>query len=338
MRLSICIGTYNRANYIAATLDSLIGQLDSTCEVVVSDNASPDDTESIVRAYSRSCGRLRYVRNATNIGFDRNYDNAVSHATGEYCWLMSDDDILKPGAVARVLNALQHETSAVFVNVEHTDVTTSKVLLHRAVSRLTDRLYAPDDFDRMFADMAENQFVSYIGGVVVRRDLWRARDRDRFFGSLLIHVGVIYQAPLPSGAWFISEPLVSVRMGNTRFFSSSDNEILFDKWPNLLASLPISASSRRRAPGAEPFECGNLFKLLALGWYSPKDYERWVLPRIPSTLKRVVPKIIAHIPFRLANRCLAFIHLLRSKDGIFRYYLRITYEIARQQSMSCKRH
>ncbi len=102
--LSICIATYNRADYIGQTLDSIIPQLDDDVELLVVDGASTDNTEAIVRKYTDP--RIRYVRLPVKGGVDQDYCKAVELARGEFCWFFTDDDILKPGAISAVKNAI----------------------------------------------------------------------------------------------------------------------------------------------------------------------------------------------------------------------------------------
>lgn len=105
--LSICIPTYNRAD----VLELLLGDLEVECaayldqiEVVVSDNASPDRTEAVVR---NSALPVVYSRNSENIGFAGNLLNATAKlASGEYVWIVGDDDLILPGGVARVIQSL----------------------------------------------------------------------------------------------------------------------------------------------------------------------------------------------------------------------------------------
>src|SRR5579864_6892264 len=128
-KLSICIPTYNRANLIGATLDSILAQITDECEIVISDNASTDNTEEVVAAYASRCARIRYNRNGTNIGSDRNHDRAVQLSFGEYCWLMADDDVMKHGAIEAVLNKIHGSSySLVVVNAEIRNVDLSKIL------------------------------------------------------------------------------------------------------------------------------------------------------------------------------------------------------------------
>ena len=83
MKLSVCIATFNRARYIGETLDSILAQATDDVEVVVLDGGSTDGTRDVVEEFARRHPRLRYVRQETNHGVDRDFDTAVHLATGE---------------------------------------------------------------------------------------------------------------------------------------------------------------------------------------------------------------------------------------------------------------
>src|SRR4051794_24283838 len=107
MLLSLCIATYNRGRFIGQTLDSIVSQLPSGVEVVIVDGASPDETATVVSKYAAHVDVIRYFREDTNSGVDADFDKAVSYAAGDHCWLLPDDDLLAPGAIERVLLALE---------------------------------------------------------------------------------------------------------------------------------------------------------------------------------------------------------------------------------------
>ena len=116
VRLSICIATYNRAEYIGETLESILPQLTNAVEIVVVDGASTDHTENVVRHYSESCCNIRYVRLAAKGGVDKDYNLTVEYAKGDYCWLFTDDDILNPGAIQAVIAELDNNHPLIIVN------------------------------------------------------------------------------------------------------------------------------------------------------------------------------------------------------------------------------
>lgn len=313
LKLSICIPTFNRSTFIGATLESIIAQATRDCEIVVSDNASTDDTEQVVSEYARHFERLRYIRQDTNRGLDRNFDRVVELAHGEYCWLMTDDDLLMPGAVARVLEALRRNLSLVIVNVEVRDFRMSKVLQSHRLNFISDRVYRQGETDRLFMDLDET--AMYIGSIIVKREMWLARPRERYYGSLFIHVGVIFQEHLPGEALVIAEPLVSYRLGNTHTFSAQSSEIFLSKWPSVVGSLALCESTRKKIRSAEPWSNPQWLLLLrGRGFYSLTEYRQWIRPRLHSIRERLAPALIALIPGVLVNALFMLYYSIR-KNG-----------------------
>lgn len=110
--LSICIPTFNRAAFLEVSLASVLTQTEQwpeLVEVVVSDNASTDDTRAVLGRYAEQF-HFRLHRNSENIGLLGNITFAPSGlAQGEFVWLLGDDDLLAAGAVNQVLSMLQSE-------------------------------------------------------------------------------------------------------------------------------------------------------------------------------------------------------------------------------------
>jgi glycosyltransferase involved in cell wall biosynthesis len=119
--LSACIMTYNRAETLRETLESILPQAAELpeIEVLVSDNASTDNTGEVVRGYCARYPGLRYSRNAANVGFDGNVVACVENAAGEYTAFFSDDDLAPPGLLSGLLRDLQ-ETRPVAAYINHT--------------------------------------------------------------------------------------------------------------------------------------------------------------------------------------------------------------------------
>ena len=83
---------YNGERYLAQSIESVLAQSQTDFELVISDNASTDGTEAICRAYAALDPRIRYIRNATNIGAARNYNQLFHQSTGKYFrWHNADD-------------------------------------------------------------------------------------------------------------------------------------------------------------------------------------------------------------------------------------------------------
>jgi glycosyltransferase involved in cell wall biosynthesis len=115
--VTIAIPTYNRADYLRMAVESALGQSYSSIEVLVSDNASTDETEGMMRAW-RAPG-LRYVRQPRNLGMVGNWNSCVQHARGDYFLLLSDDDLLAPDAIERLLAQLRQPGVAIAYSPVH---------------------------------------------------------------------------------------------------------------------------------------------------------------------------------------------------------------------------
>jgi len=121
--VSIGLGTKNRAQYIKEALDSLLAQTYGNFELVISDNASTDDTQRICEEYARKDRRIKYMRQKSDIGHARNFDFLKENAKGEYFMWASDDDKWEPTFVEKCLAALDADPGAIvaMVNFAHFD-------------------------------------------------------------------------------------------------------------------------------------------------------------------------------------------------------------------------
>ena len=106
--LSICIPTFNRASLLSETLShlSFIKDIDIPIEVIVSDNASTDETEDVVHRMSERLPSLRYFRQQTHVGMLPNHASAYRMASGEYVTYLADDDRLVPDPLLDLIRYL----------------------------------------------------------------------------------------------------------------------------------------------------------------------------------------------------------------------------------------
>lgn len=117
LKLSIGIPTYNRCDYLDRLLSLLFEEEKiSEVEIVISDNASEDSTESIVKKWQKKLLNINYVKNKKNIGFDRNLENTIKNANGEYIWILGDDDGIVHGSLSKLLDSINTEEDVLILN------------------------------------------------------------------------------------------------------------------------------------------------------------------------------------------------------------------------------
>jgi len=280
----------------------MISQATDEVEIVIVDGASSDNTEQVVQEFRQRFPALRYFRQETNMGVDRDFNRAVELASGEYCWLFPDDDLLKPGAIQTVLSESSRGYEAIIVNAEVRNSDFSSLIEERRLRITNNRVYRADQAESFFADTAS--YLSFIGGLVIKRDSWMARERERYFGTLFVHVGVIFQQPLLGDVLVIAEPLISIRYGNAMWTSRSF-EIWMFKWPDLIWSFEDFSESAKsrvltipRDPWIHPVA---LMEFRAKNAYSLKEYRTWIKPRMKPFWKNLLARMIATTPGCLVN-------------------------------------
>lgn len=108
--MSVVIATYNRQDYVAEAIHSMLSQTRPVDEIFVVDDGSTDGSAAIIRTFGES---IRYLRK-DNGGKSSALNLALQHVKGDWVWFFDDDDVALPDALARMLDALAADTGANF--------------------------------------------------------------------------------------------------------------------------------------------------------------------------------------------------------------------------------
>ncbi len=104
--VTIGLPTYNRAPSLLHAISSALAQTYRNLELVISDNASTDETRLLCREASEQDARVRYIRQPVNIGPTANFNAVLSAARGEFFMWLADDDWLDHSFVSECLRIL----------------------------------------------------------------------------------------------------------------------------------------------------------------------------------------------------------------------------------------
>ncbi len=92
-KVSIALCTYNGECFLKEQLDSLINQTYSNLEIIAVDDCSNDGTVALLTSYARKYAFIKIFLNASNLGFTKNFEKAISLCSGDYIALCDQDDI-----------------------------------------------------------------------------------------------------------------------------------------------------------------------------------------------------------------------------------------------------
>lgn len=98
--ISIALCTYNGEKFLEKQLQSILSQTYSNLEVVIVDDQSTDGTEEIVLEFSKADPRIKFFKNPENLGFNKNFEKAISLSKGEYIAISDQDDIWNPEKIS----------------------------------------------------------------------------------------------------------------------------------------------------------------------------------------------------------------------------------------------
>lgn len=223
-QISVCIPAYNRAALLPALLDSILAQDYAHYEIVICEDRSPERQAiaSIAARYADSHpGRIRYIENERNLGYDGNLRNLLEVAEGEYCLFMGNDDLMAEGALRNIAAAVSR----------HPDV---GVVL-RSYASFEDDPQHPVQIFRYFAEerffpAGERSIVTafrrsvVISGMTLQRRLANELATEHFDGSLLYQLYLVARMLRRSNAVYLPEIISLYRIGGVPDFGNAESE------------------------------------------------------------------------------------------------------------------
>jgi glycosyltransferase involved in cell wall biosynthesis len=113
--VSVVLVTYNRARLLDATIGSIVDQTLTDFELIIADDASPDNTEEVCRRWVLRDGRIRYHRRSRNVGMPQNLNLGILDAVTNYVAILHDDDMYHRALLAEWKTCLDENPRAAFV-------------------------------------------------------------------------------------------------------------------------------------------------------------------------------------------------------------------------------
>ncbi len=220
--LTLCIPTYNRAALLKLSLQAILAQIGTAeaaqVEVLILDNASPDDTPSVAAKMQveYSHVQMHYVRHPQNIGPDANYAAGVRNARGRFVYLLSDDDVLLPGAVKTLVEVIGAHPSLAAVALNVREFWNSPDEQSPGVFAISeDRLLATREEALVF--LASH--IGFLSCLAVRRENICRNDYADKLETNFVHIYFFLDALARGGGLYATaQPYLAQRSGNSGGF------------------------------------------------------------------------------------------------------------------------
>lgn len=217
--LSLCIPTYNRLPLLTEALSAVIDQIDDKIapivEILVSNNASTDGTESYVTKLISKYPHLqiRYFCNEKNLGAEPNIYCLTKQAAGEWLYILSDDDILLPGGLSKLLSLIEKypDFDAFCLNMhgfEDNPYTQVKPMFEIS----EDRIITDKDDSLIFFGV----WITFLSAIAFKKITLEVNDHHDKIGTWLRQSYIYLDALTKSNGLYITkDPFLAVRGNNT---------------------------------------------------------------------------------------------------------------------------
>lgn len=241
-KVTIAIPTYNRADFLRQALDSALAQSYPNIEVVVSDNASTDGTANLLASYCDP--RLVCLHQERNLGMVTNWNACLSAASGDFFLLLSDDDLLYPSAIQKLIKYYFVEKDVIITAEEIGIVYCRSQLIDQSGKHLGESVAG------RFIERGEEMILAFFQGrrfPAPCQILYRTRDIREQKGFL----GTEFPLGADARAWmdvvlrrgyaiWVEEPLAKYRFHSLNISS----QVQIDQWIteiNALASFCVDS-------------------------------------------------------------------------------------------------
>lgn len=274
MILSVCIPVYNNIKSFEISLYSLaqsIMDYEDRVEIVVVDNASEDDIESVINNFQRNFTKIKlsYHRNLFNIGGPANSIKAVKMAKGEFVWIIGSDDFVYPRGIESIINEIERNQQINFIglNLSSIDLTDKRFESFNIKSNNIFRDFQSIIFhkenttyrkgikivDELVNPLMNTVMLGAVMASVFKREVWNQFDFSELnvspkfdnLESIYPHIVVFANEFMTKPAAYIDSPVVIAGEGH-RSWDDEDLRngpllfIYFDSFPKIVSLYKIN--------------------------------------------------------------------------------------------------
>jgi len=212
--VSVVIGTYNGASYLAEQLESIINQTYSSLEILIIDDASQDNTLDIANHYSNTYSNITVHSFETNVGYIKNFERGIALTKGNYIALSDQDDWWLPTKIERLMNHID-QYDLVYCDSDFVDENLKK--MNNSFSKAKNLISTNNPINLLLDNCVSGHAALF------KKSLFQ---KATPFPNTIPHDWwIAYVASLENGFIYIDEPLVKYRHHQDNAIASGKKKI-----------------------------------------------------------------------------------------------------------------
>lgn len=272
MLLTIAIPSHNATHFLEEAISSIIAEPEFglTVDLSISDNSPGQSTTELYKNQFQSNPSIQHHRSLDYDSLDANVNRAVELSTGTYAWIFGDDDLIVPGVLGKLLTFLEDNQPDLVVLNSESFQANKTIEVSRVPAGVLD-VYLPEQSNAFLHDMGG--YLTYVGGILVRRELWLQHYNRCTIGSFFAHIDVVCAIKRGRCAHFFPHPAIRMRM-HSQTWTSKAFLIWNCLYPQLIWSLPgYRAASKRAVIPRRPIHSPR--RMLAARAYGSLNLPAW---------------------------------------------------------------
>ena len=220
MLLTIAIPAHNKSDFLKQAIFSIKKELDfgKDVNIVISDNSSNDEIKDIYFQQFKDDENINLFNSKNFTCLDSNVNRAVELSTGKYVWIFGDDDLIVPGILKKIKEFLYKEKPSLVV-LNSMSFRNQEIIEESRLPKCIKPIYGKKENDKFLIDLIG--YLTYVGGILVDRELWiNNYDRSKI-GSYFAHIDCITSIKNKRNAHYFSAPAIKMRLGSQTWINQS---------------------------------------------------------------------------------------------------------------------
>lgn len=318
--LSICITTLNRCDHLRETIECIIDQHTQDIELIIQNGGCTDGTDEMMLDYASKYDFISYINPMRKMGLDEGYHQALQESSGEFCWCIPDDDLLKEDAIATIITSLKESPDLLLINLR-CFTKDLKVDLNQNLIPIKEKKHMTySEFEEEFSTCISS--LSYTGTIILPRKIWFEIDLSQYYESWFGTYAAMASSSKIKNIIYLEDPLILYRSACSAWTDHSF-EIWYEMWPKIINSFNLFHKKRQlneeiSKPYLRPL---TLLKSRAYGEYRFSIYLKYIRKDSNVSLwNHLQSMLFSIIPISMLNISVLIAMLIFKRNSLYSIY------------------
>ena len=315
MLLTIAIPAHNKSKFLKKAVYSIKKEIvfGNDVNLIISDNSLNNDIKELYLKEFKNDGNIKLYNSKKYKCLDSNVNRAVELSSGKYVWIFGDDDLIVPGILIKIKEFLKkYNPSMVIMNSK--SFRDKEIIEEYRLPKGLKPIYEINENDKFLIDLVG--YLTYVGGILVDRELWMANYDKSKIGSFFAHIACITAIKNNRTAHYFSSPAIKMRLGSQTWIENSF--LIWHKlYPEIIWGLKnYNSKAKRKVIHPNPLNSlKTMIASRAYGRLTFYNYQKFIFPEKNISINnKILIFLIAILPKRFFSFCYVYFILLFKKN------------------------